>query len=88
MFDCQDTRRYCHWRQRWLSGLPSQATAMVCHNGLARALALTIRLPAPEAARAPAASVAPALVLLTQAASMSCHLIHTLRVAHVQTLIP
>lgn len=85
MLNCQDAYRYDRWRQRWLSSLHSQAISLVCHHGLACALVLAPRLPTPDTATEPA-SVAPSNALLVYAASMSCQLIHSTRLAYAQTL--
>ena len=85
MFHSQDTHRYDRWRQRWLGDRHSQAISLVCHHGLARALAPTARLPAPDTATEPAPAAPAHNAVLVHAAPMSCHLIRSSRLAYAQT---
>ena len=44
----EDLERYCGWRRQWRANLDTQAIAVHCRHGMARALELTASLPAPE----------------------------------------
>lgn len=46
LIDVDGVHRYDGWRRRWRTGAHSQAISMLCHHGMARALALTAK-PAP-----------------------------------------
>ena len=51
--DVDGAHRYDGWRRRWHSGAHGQAIGMLCHHGMARALALTAKSTPPRPAFAP-----------------------------------
>ena len=70
--------RYDSWRRRWRSGAHNQAIGMLCHHGMARALALTAPPGPPTPAPAAVGSTADAPPLsdcptLTRAAARMIH---------------
>ena len=76
--DVDGVNRYDGWRRRWRTGSHSQAIGMLCHHGMARALALTAKPAPPRAASAPVNSPpdAPPLAdgaVLTRAAARMIH---------------
>ena len=79
LLDDHSADRYCDWRHRWRAGQRSQAIALLCHHGLAHALALTAALPRPAPLCEPANPARIPASVITQAASMirdvlpNCH---------------
>lgn len=68
--------RYDGWRRRWRTGARNQATGMLCHHGMARALALTAPPSPPPPAAAGSAPDAPPssdCPTLTRAAARMIH---------------
>lgn len=65
---------YDQWRDQWLYGVQSQAVSLLCHHGLASALALSAPI-RPPASREDSIDVDHANSLLTQATFMSCALL-------------
>ena len=51
--DVDGVHRYDGWRRHWRTGAHSQAVGMLCHHGMARALALIAPPGAPPPAPAP-----------------------------------
>ena len=76
--DADGAHRYDGWRRRWRTGARSQAIGLLCHHGMARALALTAPPAAPPSAPAAVGSAPdePPLSdcpILTRAAARMIH---------------
>ena len=76
--DGDGVHRYRGWRRQWRSGAHNPAIGMLCHHGMARALALTAppASPPPPPAPVDSPSNAPALSdcpTLTRAAARMIH---------------